>query len=85
MYNLTMDNANRSLATVNLNWQSNPSYGLAGGWHEFEAVDGADIFRAFRHRSGYGWSWFEITKNGQPSSIGIGRQTELPRSFQEWR
>lgn len=73
---------NQQLVTVNLDWQR----AAPKAAHEFVAVtDAGDVFKAFRHRTDYGWSWFSITKNGQPSTINSGRQTELPGSIQEWR
>lgn len=52
-------------------------------YHEFEAELDGVVYRAYRHRTPYGWSWFEITENGKPSLINSGRQTELPRRI--WR
>lgn len=72
----------QALMTVTLNWQ--PADAKAA--HEFVAVaDGGDVFKAFRHRTDFGWSWFTFTRNDQATSIGSGRTTELPRSFEEWR
>lgn len=49
--------------------------------HEFEATLDGVVYRAYRHRTEYGWSWWEITEDHKPSSINSGRQTELPRAI----
>ena len=34
-------------------------------WHEFERVIEGHVFRAYRHRTDYGWSWWTVTKDGK--------------------
>jgi hypothetical protein len=44
-----------------------------GGWvvaapsaaHAFEVTIAGHAFKAFRHRTDYGWSWFTVTKDGK--------------------
>lgn len=67
--------------TITLDWQPTTS----STRHDFEATENGNVYRAYRHRSDYGWSWFTITKNGEPTTINSGRSTELPRMIQEWR
>lgn len=66
------------LVTVALVWTPTGP----GQFHEFEAVSGADVFLAYRHRTDYGWSWWEVQKAG---SREPARQCgELPRTIQRW-
>lgn len=67
--------------TVTLTW----THATPEAPHAFEAVENGDIYRAYRHRTDYGWSWYSITVNGEPSTINSGRQTELPRTVSFWR
>lgn len=49
-----------------------------GGWvktdprmaHEFERTVEGHVFRAYRNRTDYGWSWWTVTKDGQPYKDG---------------
>jgi hypothetical protein len=69
-----------TLTRISLDWtRSDPKAA-----HEFEALALGVTFRAYRHRTDYGWSWFEITEDGKRSSINSGRQTELPRILERW-
>lgn len=48
------------MVTVQLEWKrTDPATA-----HEFEATAHGSTYRAFRHRTHYGWSWFEIHRNG---------------------
>lgn len=51
---------------------------FTGGWvetdaaagHEFERTIKGHVFRAYRNRTGYGWSWWTVTKDGKPYTSG---------------
>lgn len=76
----------KKLTVITLTWVRNPNYGSVGGWHEFEATnDRGNVFRAYRHASGYGWSWFTFTIDGKDTPLFSTQSTELPRVYQDWR
>jgi len=68
----------QTLTTVALDWKrtepSNPA--------EFEAHAVGSTFRAFRHRTDYGWSWFEIERDGKHVQYMDG--TSLRQTITEW-
>lgn len=41
---------------------------------EFRAEALGNVFLAYRHRTGYGWSWWEVHHNGKD----IGNTGDLP-------
>ena len=64
---------------------------VCGGWavmpassrHEFEmAADGA-VYRAYRHRTDYGWCWWEVTRDGATWRTG-GDLNDLGRVARGW-
>ncbi len=69
------------LVTVTLHWTpTTPS-----SRHEFEAHENGNVWRAYRNRSGYGWSYWTVTVDNQPAPSYLDGRVELPRSFSDWR